>query len=462
MKKQFLMLMSTLVFAVLMYRQELGLNLSLFGLFLLSVNVFLYKDRWKDKKACLLACCVVITCVSNAWLTTFVTFISVVISSFVMRYYLADSRLKLLTQAFVFITNWFAAFIQFLQFNTWLDIKSNTPKHTIAKLLSFIVVPVVIVSVFLSIYISSSDYLSTIYQRYELNIDFECIVILTLGFYISFVFWHAKIYGVVTTLNRALKTDFGSKEQKNVSSTFDFWDIDFEKKSGEITLMALNILLFLFILLFNYEHFQPASFSYADLSNKIHEQIFSLIGAIFLAIVVLLFYFKGALNFVKNNKKILLMAKIWLILNSLLVLSAAVQNTVYVCVLGLTYKRLGVYLFLSLCGIGLYYAFRKINHKKNTFFLINKMSWAVFFSLIFCSAFNWGSLITQYNLSLEEKDYHYVTEYIEGNEKALLTYYKTYHPENIEEIKRLTEKVKSKTEKPLLSSSLYYYTIDIQ
>ena len=453
------MLISTVVFAVLMYDQEPGLNLSLFGLFLLGVNGFMYKNSWKDAKARLLAFCVVICCVSHAWLSSFVTFISVIISSFVMRYYLADPRLKLFMQAFVFISNWFAAFVQFLQFDTWLEFGRDKQKNTITKLVSFIIVPVVIVSVFLSIYISSSDFLSNLYRGYELAVDFECIVILVLGFYISFVFWHAKIYEVVVTLNRTLKTDFGLKEQKSIQPTFAFWDIDFEKRSGEITLIALNILLFLFVLLFNYEHFQPVSFSYSDLSDKIHEQIFLLMGAIFLAIAVLLFYFKGVLNFVKNNGKILLLAKTWIVLNGILVVSAVIQNTVYVQALGLTYKRLGVYLFLSLCTIGLYYTFRKINEQKKNFFLIDKMSWAVYFSLIFCSVFNWGSLITRYNLSLKEKDYSYITESIEGNEKVLLNYYKAHPSENRGEIERLRKKVKRETEKPLLSSSLYYYTI---
>src|SRR5690606_10821566 len=117
-------------------------------------------------------------------------------------------------------------------------------------------------------------------------------------------------------------------------------EIDFEKRSGIITLICLNSMLFAFIIIFNVEHFQTTSQQFSAYSSRIHNQINSLIGSIVLAMMVILFYFKGALNFIQNNKILLLLSKIWLGLNGVLVISAAFQNSVYIDALGLTYKRL--------------------------------------------------------------------------------------------------------------------------
>ena len=62
-----------------------------------------------------------------------------------------------------------------------------------------------------------------------------------------------------------------------------------------------------------------------------------------MAIVVIMFYFKGSFNF--DKMQILkILAQIWFSCNAILVISA-LKNTEYIYYLGLTYKRLGVYAF---------------------------------------------------------------------------------------------------------------------
>ena len=57
-------------------------------------------------------------------------------------------------------------------------------------------------------------------------------------------------------------------------------------------------------------------------------------------------------------------AKIWIILNAVLIVSTIIKNSEYVSSFGLTYKRLGVYAFLILAIIGLVYTFLKIAKQK--------------------------------------------------------------------------------------------------
>src|SRR5690606_24323771 len=162
---------------------------------------------------------------------------------------------------------------------------------------------------------------------------------------------------------------------------------------------------------------------------------------------------------IQNNKTLLLLSKIWLALNGFLVISAAIQNSIYINALGLTYKRLGVYLFLILCVVGLFYSYQKIKLQKTNFYLIDKMSWTIFYSLIFCSIFNWGNIITNYNLYKDTVDWDYLVYDLSGNEKTLIEYYKKH---NVEVPEFLLNKLKYYEDLPFLSKQLYYNSVQMK
>lgn len=457
MKKQVLIFVSTFLFVVLFYNQGIGINLSVFALALLGLSFVQKPELLQDRKALILALCVVLSCLSNAWLFTFTTFLAVVLSSFVFRYYTVEPELRLLIQAVVYCTNWFAFIVQMFQIDDWFQYNKSKQKNTFSKIFSYLILPFLILSVFFAIYLTSSDTLFGWYQRYELDIDAVIILIALLGFYFSFVFWNTKIYEPFKTLNRSLQFHFTASQKENLKPTFEFLEIGFEKRSGMITLVCLNIMLFFFIIVFNIEHFQTIPQHFSEYSSRIHEQINSLIGSIVLAMLVILFYFKGALNFIKNNKTLVLLSKLWLILNGILIFSAIIQNTIYIDALGLTYKRLGVYLFLILCGFGLFYSYQKIHFQKTNFYLVDKMSWILFYSLVVCSLFNWGNIITKYNLTKENVDFSYLL-HLRGNEKTLLKY---YQPEELDS-QWLKKRIEQKQDEKFLSSELYYKTISLK
>ena len=185
MKKQFLIFISTVLFAVLFYNQEVGVNLSIFALILLGFNIYQNPDLLKDKKALLLASCVILSSLSNAWLLTFTTFISVIISLFVFRYYSVNPKLKLLSQAFINASNWFATIVQIFQVDDWFQYDKSKPQNTFSKIFSYFILPFLILSVFFVIYVVSSDTLSNWYNRYELDVNLALlIIVISLGIFI--------------------------------------------------------------------------------------------------------------------------------------------------------------------------------------------------------------------------------------------------------------------------------------
>ena len=147
----------------------------------------------------------------------------------------------------------------------------------------------------------------------------------------------------------------------------------------------------------------------------------------------------------------------WIILNSLLVLSALIKNTEYIYHWGLTYKRLGVYAFLILSVIGLIFTYLKIEHRKTNYYLFNQMIWYFYGTLLLCSFVNWGYLGTFYNIKVQKvSDFDAVYEF-DFNDSLLLEYY----PDEIYSTYRFDYVKSQKKDERFLSKVLYYQFINL-
>jgi hypothetical protein len=117
--------------------------------------------------------------------------------------------------------------------------------------------------------------------------------------------------------------------------------------TGVLLLAMLNILLAtvngLDIYYLGILHTTPAGITF---SQYLHNGTDSLIASIILAVSVILFYFRGYLNFYEGNKWLKALTYLWIAQNIMLVISTAYRNTVYIGDYGLTHKRIGVYVYL--------------------------------------------------------------------------------------------------------------------
>jgi Domain of unknown function (DUF4173) len=144
-----------------------------------------------------------------------------------------------------------------------------------------------------------------------------------------------------------------------------------------------------------------------ELKQYVHEGTFILIFGIVLAIAVLMLLYKGSLNFVKNAPKMLKILRglglAWLIQNAVLAISVGMRNWQYIDHYGLAYKRIGVFIFLSLVLYGLWLMYLKINEKRTLFFFISRGAWAIYAVMVAACFVNWDVLITKYNLNVSTK-----------------------------------------------------------
>jgi len=173
-----------------------------------------------------------------------------------------------------------------------------------------------------------------------------------------------------------------------------------ENVVGIISLAMLNLLvLFINLIDIKYVWF---GFTYRpglDLKSYVHDGTGMLIFSIVLAMAVLLFFFRGNLNFYKKNKWLRYGAYGWIFQNAILVVSVLLRDFYYIQYMGLAYKRIGVLVFLTMVLMGLATVFIKIHQRKTSYYLLRVNGWFAIILLVVSSCINWDELMANYNIA---------------------------------------------------------------
>jgi hypothetical protein len=169
---------------------------------------------------------------------------------------------------------------------------------------------------------------------------------------------------------------------------------------GIISFTALNLLL----LMLNAIDITTLWFGYepsGNFSGELHQGTNSLIFSIVMAMAVILYYFRGNLNFYHKSKTLRLLAYTWMVQNFILIISVYIRDGYYIEFHGLTHKRIGVLVFATLCIIGLATVYFKVAKQKTIFYLF-KVNGNIWFALLLTfTLINWDVLIVKYNLTHE-------------------------------------------------------------
>ncbi|MCD9856286.1 DUF4173 domain-containing protein [Epilithonimonas sp. JDS] len=459
MKKHHLIFITVLAVIVLFYKEYVALNLGIFGIFLSILTFAQTKSEFRTKSFLTLFVTSIFSSFAFAWFGDAISFVAVFVSVFLLRFKGTYPKLKPFLYIEVLLFNLFSFLGRVFYTEQWFE-KPKEGGGFGKKLITFILIPGILITIFLCIYSAGSSHFDQFFSEIKLDFSFFDIIILAvIGFYVGFIFWNFGVERFIFKQNRFLNDDFSGliKIQK---PTFSFLDIDSERTSGLISFSALNVLLLVFIATYNYEQFFEVTKSADGLSAETHERVNAVIMSIVMAILVILFYFKRGFNFDEKAKSLKMSAKIWIVLNAVLVISASLKNSEYIINCGLTYKRLGVYAFLTMALIGLIFTFIKIQNRKTNAFLFNRMFWASYGLILVCSYVNWGGIITSNNIKRKDfaDNYHLVS--INYNEKLLLDY--AEKTGNSEMKNQLKERIESYQKETFLSKILYYETINIE
>lgn len=459
MKTHHLIFTITALFVALFYEQNPGLNIGILGVIVSVLTYFNTEERNKTRTFLLLFLTSILSSFAFAWYGDFVSFLAVFSSLFLLSFKSKNRELKSLFVLPIFALNFCTFIFRVFHFDQWLPQRKT--EGFWQKFLAVVLIPALLLLIFFGIYSKGSTHFASFFSDYELDINlWEAFVFAVLGFFLSFNFFNFKVYEFISKQNHYLKNEF-LDEEKLTKPTYDFLDLNSERLSGIASFIGLNILLLFFIITFNYEQFVELPKATSNqLAEETHERVGAVIGSIVMAIVVIMFYFKGSFNFDKKAKSLKILAQIWVFLNAVLVISAMLKNSEYVYYLGLTYKRLGVYAFLSLAIIGLIFTFIKVNKQKTNTYLFNHMFWYVYGTILVCSFINWGGIITSHNLKREDFAANYHFNSVDFNDKQLLEYYQKTN--NKEMYKILKDKIIARQNESFLSKVLYYESISLQ
>lgn len=455
MKTHHYIFLTTALFVILFYDQDLGLNLGILGILYAVLTFFKTVEKNKTRTFYILTATSILSSIAFAWYRDFPSFLAVISSLLLLAYKSKNRRMKILLLIPVFVVNSCTSICRIFMLDDWL------PKGNVSgvwqKIMAFVLIPLLLLSVFFGIYAAGSDHFAALFTDYELDLNLWQVFCLTvLGFFIAFNYWNHAVEKLIYKNNQFLDNDF-QKDVQAPKATYSFLDLDAERISGIVSFFSLNILLVFFIATYNYEQFYEVSKTPVQLSEETHERVNAVILSIVMAILVIMFYFKSGFNFDPKAKLMKILAKIWIFLNAVLILSAAVKNYEYIVNYAFTYKRLGVFAFLLLSLIGLGLTFIKIQKRKRNAFLFNTMVWYFYVIILVCSYFNWGGFITSQNMKRKDFAVNYHFSSVNFSEKNLLKYAEEKNDLKLK--KNLLDKINNEKAKTFLSKVGYYETI---
>lgn len=454
MKKHQIILACTVVFTLLFYNEGPGVNIAIFGVILTLLISYFFQEKFVDRSHLVLVVTSILSCFAFAWYGDAASFFALALSILFLQFKTQDGELKTIQVFPLVFLNTFTSIGRIFIFSQWLP-ERKIHNDFAKKLVAFVVIPVLFLGLFFIVYSFGSNHFSALFTDYTLDINvWQLILISILGFYISFSFWNYWVPDACYQFNSKLNNEFTISEVEN-QSTFSFLDIEFERKSGQITLFLLNVMLLIFIGTYNYEQFFEVV-EKTSLSADTHERVNAVIFSIIMAVGVILFYFKGGFNFDEKAKSLKKLAKIWIVLNGVLIVSTIIKNSEYVSFYGLTYKRLGVYAFLILAIIGLVYSFLKITRQKTNAYLVNQMVWYFYGTILLCSFVNWGNLITVYNISVNKGVEPKFLSSLNFNEDASRAYFDKNNLYGEQEELNRNTLIENYQNSTFLSKALYY------
>ena len=392
--KTLITLIASILFATLFYHQHIGLNLTVFSILTMGVLVLSHPNKLKLQPNLILLTMYMLTAV-----LVFVNHSSLSITANCAVFFtLVGSFSESKSSMYIKWLNGLYSSIAGM-FHRKFEAESNENHHSIKKSIDvwhtvkIIVIPLIIVVLFTVLYKNGNPLFESIISA--INFDFinlQWMLFCVLGYY---------LFGnilIPVQVQPATETDLSTGNQLQATEPLNLESLKKEKQLAIILMSLLNLLILVYIISDIAYLLSNNNFAASVLSNQVHNGINTLILSILFAISILLYFFRGNLNFFNENKRLKQLSYTWIFLNALLVVLILLKNTQYVNVFGLTYKRVGVYLYLLMTLVGLITTFLKVFHVQNLWFLFRKNVSVAFLLLIFCSAINWDSAITDYNI----------------------------------------------------------------
>lgn len=427
MKRQLILWISALGFSTLFYHQDLGLNMFLFAIIAVIVVYLARREAFKRNDMRMATLLYLLT---SLFVFTNHSMLAVCMS--IMSFIVFSGSISGIKNAIYVqgLNGLYQTLLGTLHHHLDPKKEKETTKTSKKRDYGFILLCILLVVGLPVIFASLYSKINPIFEKWVAAIDLSFInmtwlLFTGMGYLLLRNISSKASLDILTNIDREASQNLTKKPTSEAQESL----LHKEQLLGSMVIGVLNALI-LFFLIVDIWYVATNTFQHAsELSKTVHEGVNALITSILIAITLILIFFRGNLNFYKNSKRLRILTYIWIILNGVLVIITTLKNYIYITDFGLTYKRIGVIIYLTLCIIGLCTTYLKVAQRKNVLYLVRTNARIAFFIMILMSSFSWNREITRYNLShVEHPDLSYI-ESMGGNNIDLLYAFAKAYPE---------------------------------
>lgn len=434
--------LSSAAWYMLLYQQSAGLGLLLFTILLVGFRIYLRKKiHWMDVLPFGVALSACITATGWHWFLWVAAWSASLGQDLIKREIPIHLHMT---------TGFFKGLLSAHSLYDHFDEISGTSFKKSLSWLRLAVIPLIITIIFFAIYLAASPAFAQKWegvlegiQLFFRDATFLGIFSLLLGGVIgTWILIQPKGWPAHWAFPSATN-DVVRKKDKPIRSLTA--GLRTEYRTGYMLLLSVNALLAFYHFIdipWMWVKFGQSIDSSVSYSQLVHEGTYLLIASILLSMGIMLYFFRGNLNFFKKSASLRNLSYLWIAQNALLIVSVAIRNYRYIDFDGLTYKRIGVIIFLAMCLFGLASLAHKIANGKSLNFLMGKnIGFAILLGMVLAAA-PWARWITTYNIAHYHETGRIDWDYLIRMDGTNLDLLWEYH-EEIAELYHLTNKTKS-------------------
>ncbi|WP_127844947.1 DUF4153 domain-containing protein [Psychroflexus aestuariivivens] len=436
--KNLISLISALIFSTLFYKQNIGLNLFLFSVLTSSILILKNPELTKNRSILLKIAAYLITGVMVYFYNSSLVILANLIAFFTLIGSVSEPKSSIYVN---WINGIYTSIVSyFSRYYDRADLDDNNEKKKKIDYLywsKIIGIPLALSLIFIALYRNGNPVFNDMVSKIDFSfINIQWIIFTGLGYYLFYNISHPIT--VETLTSNDLRIGNNLKEINLNKSKIQ--KVKKEKQLGLVLLVVLNLLILFFLATDIFYLTEIYQMTAPQLSDQVHNGVNALIISNVLAIVIILYFFRGELNFYNENKDLKKLTAIWIFLNLMVVFSTVLKNIEYMSSFGLTYKRIGVIFFLIATSIGLITTYIKVFKIKNLWFLFRQNLSLAFAILVISTTINWDKLITHYNINYADVvDYNYLIN-LSNNNTFMLKAYAEKNDINLNFQKRIDQK----------------------
>lgn len=399
----------TLVFYALFYKQSAGVNLLIYEVLLMAVLLFAYKAGHRRVAYLVVLSATLLSAFFVALYGSAIAIAFNVLSLFVFTAYRAAPDLRSPLNALQ------AAFVQL--WRTPADamravfVPKGRETGNLAKWayrLRITLLPAGIFLVFIVLYMVANSRFSHLMEKGMTNVS-DVFLNLFKGFsgeslgVLLFGLLLAAVFLFQQPIARILARDAAASDvmirRRTAGNSFRMPDL----KKEYLTMVLLLVLLNVLILVLNIIDLDWVWLHYrwdgGELKEFVHEGTYLLIVAILFSCAIALHIFRNNLNHYSGNKRLKQLTYLWIGQNIFMALSVAMRTWRYIEHFNLAHLRIGLLYFLLAAIVFMVFILIKIRYAKSGFYLIRKTMAAAFLIAFMLCPFDWDRLIVRYNFA---------------------------------------------------------------